>query len=65
MLKYILKRLGWCLVILLGVSLIIYVLVRCMPASFVDQKIAEMNQGGAIIDEERSEEHTSELQSQR
>ncbi len=52
MLKYILKRLGWCLVILLGVSLIIYVLVRCMPASFVDQKIAEMDQGGAIIDEE-------------
>ncbi|MDE6273508.1 MAG: ABC transporter permease [Clostridiales bacterium] len=44
MLKYILKRLVWCLVILLGVSLIIYVLVRCMPATFIDQKVAEILQ---------------------
>ncbi len=52
MLKYILKRLGLAIIILLGVSLIIYILVRCMPVSFVEGKIAEMNQGGAQIDEE-------------
>ncbi len=42
MIKYILKRLGLAVVILLGVSLIIYVLVRSMPASFIEQKIAEI-----------------------
>ena len=52
MLKYILKRLGLCVLILLGVSLIIYVLIRCMPVSFIDDKIAQMNQGGATIPQE-------------
>lgn len=42
MFKYILKRLGLALIILLGVSLIIYVLTRCMPVSYVEQKIAQM-----------------------
>ncbi len=55
MLKYILKRLGLAVLILLGVSLIIYVLVRCMPVSFIEGKIAEMNQGGATIPEETIE----------
>ena len=52
MLKYILKRLGMSLLILLGVSLIIYVLIRCMPVSFIDSKIAEMSMNGATIPEE-------------
>ncbi len=52
MLKYILKRIGLSILILLGVSLIIYVLIRCMPVSFIDDKIAQMNQGGATIPEE-------------
>ncbi len=52
MFKYILKRLGQSVLILLGVSLIIYVLIRCMPVSFIDDKIAQMNQGGATIPEE-------------
>ena len=52
MFKYILKRLGQSLLILLGVSLIIYVLIRCMPVSFIEDKIAAMNQGGATIPEE-------------
>ena len=52
MLKYILKRLGLAVLILLGVSLIIYVLVRCMPVSFIEDKIAQMNQGGATIPKE-------------
>ncbi len=55
MLKYILKRLGLAVLILLGVSLIIYILVRCMPTSFIENKIAEMNQGGATIPEETIE----------
>ena len=52
MLKYILKRLGLSILILLGVSLIIYVLIRSMPVSFIDDKIAQMNQGGATIPQE-------------
>ncbi len=52
MLKYILKRIGLSILILLGVSLIIYVLIRCMPGSFIDDKIAQMNQGGATIPQE-------------
>ena len=52
MLKYILKRLAWSVLILLGVSLIIYFLIRCMPVSFIDDKIAQMNQGGATIPQE-------------
>ncbi|MBQ8322219.1 MAG: ABC transporter permease [Clostridia bacterium] len=52
MLKYIAKRLGQSILILLGVSLIIYILIRCMPVSFIEDKIAQMNQGGATIPEE-------------
>ncbi len=52
MLKYILKRLGMSVLILLGVSLIIYVLIRCMPVSYIDSKIAEMSMNGATIPEE-------------
>ena len=55
MLKYILKRLALSIFILLGVSLIIYFLIRCMPVSFIDDKIAQMNQGGATIPEETIE----------
>ncbi len=52
MLKYILKRLGLSILILLGVSLIIYILIRCMPVSFIDEKIAAINQGGATVPQE-------------
>ena len=52
MYRYIFKRLGLSVLILLGVSLIIYVLIRCMPTSFIENKIAAMNQGGAVIPEE-------------
>ena len=55
MLKYILKRLALSVLILLGVSLIIYVLIRSMPVSFIENKINEMNQGGATIPEETIE----------
>ncbi len=52
MLKYILKRLGLSVLILLGVSLIIYVLIRCMPNDFITEKITAMNQGGATVSQE-------------
>ncbi len=52
MLKYILKRLGLAVIILLGVSLILYLLVRLMPVDFIEQQILQMNQGGATIPQE-------------
>ena len=52
MLKYILKRLGLAVIILLGVSLIIYFLIRLMPVDFIQSKIDAMNQGGTAVPEE-------------
>lgn len=49
MFKYIVKRILTSIVILLGVSLILYTLLRMMPASFIDSKIAAINQGGATV----------------
>ena len=51
MLKYILKRLAMSVLILIGVSLIIYFLIRLMPVNFVQSQIDAMNQGGATIDQ--------------
>ena len=51
MLKYILKRLLLSIFILLGVSLILFVLIQNMPSSFAENKINEMNAGGAIVDQ--------------
>jgi peptide/nickel transport system permease protein len=51
MLKYILKRLLLSILILLGVSLILFVLIQNMPSSFAENKINEMNAGGAIVDQ--------------
>ncbi len=56
MLKYVLKRLGLSIIILLGVSMIIYFLVRLMPVDFVMRRLSEMNQGGATISQETIEE---------
>ena len=52
MVKYILKRIALSILILIGVSLIIYALIRCMPVSYIETRIATMNQGGATIPEE-------------
>ena len=52
MLKYILKRLLMSVFILLGVSLIIYFLIRLMPVDFIQDKINAINQGGATVSEE-------------
>lgn len=40
MFKYILKRLGLSIIILLGVSLIIYILIRLMPADYFEIKFS-------------------------
>ena len=48
MLKYILKRLGLSIVILLGVSLIIYFLIRLMPVDFIQNKVNAMNQSNSV-----------------
>ncbi len=52
MLKYIAKRIGQSVLILLGVSLIIYILIRFMPADFVEQRLTEMSAGGTTVPEE-------------
>ena len=51
-LKYIIKRLITSIFILLGVSLIIYFLIRLMPVDFIQDKINAINQGGATVSEE-------------
>ena len=48
MVKYVLKRLGLALIILLGTSLIIYFLVRLMPFDFVQQKMAGFADKGGV-----------------
>jgi len=52
MLKYILKRIGISLLILFGVSLIMYALLRCMPTDFVEQKILQFTSSGSTVSQE-------------
>lgn len=51
MLKYILKRIGLAVLILVGVSLILYILIRCLPVDFVTRKFNEMNTKGELAPE--------------
>lgn len=52
MLKYILKRIGYSILVLLGVSLIIYFLTRLMPIDFVREKVNAMATSGATVTQE-------------
>lgn len=52
MIKYIVKRLLLSVFIMVGVSLIIYFMLRLMPMSFVDRKIASLSNGGTKFTEE-------------
>ena len=52
MVKYILKRLVQSVFILIGVSMIIYFLIRLMPVDFIQDKINAINQGGATVSQE-------------
>ncbi len=52
MVKYILKRLGISIVVLLGVSLIIYTLVRLMPMNYIETTYREKINLGEISEED-------------
>ncbi len=51
MLKYIVKRLAYALLILVGVSVIIYFLIRLMPVDFIQSKVDALQTGGAVLDQ--------------
>ena len=55
MLKYILKRLGLSVIVLFGVSLIIYFLVRLMPTDYLENKFSAQLQQGTITTEKIDE----------
>lgn len=48
MLKYILKRIGLSILILFGISIIIYFLIRLMPSDYVETKFASQLAQGTI-----------------
>lgn len=52
MFKYILKRIGLSVVILLGVSIIIYFLVRLMPTDYLESKFSAQIREGTITQEQ-------------
>lgn len=52
MVKYILKRIGISILILVGVSFILYALLRCMPTDFVEAKILALNTSGTTVSDE-------------
>lgn len=52
MIKYILKRLGLSLIVLFGVSVIIYFLVRLMPTNYLETKFSSQIQQGTITHEQ-------------
>lgn len=52
MVKYIVKRLLLAILILLGVSLIIYALVRLMPVDYLETKYAEQLKSGTMDQED-------------
>lgn len=49
MFKYILKRIGYSILVLIGVSLIIYFLTRLMPIDFVKNKVNSIQTSGATV----------------
>ena len=55
MFKYILKRLGLAIIVLLGVSVIIYFLVRLMPTDYLENKFSAQIQQGTITTEKIDE----------
>lgn len=55
MAKYILKRILFMLLIMIGVSLILYTLLRCMPTTFIDAKLQAMTQNDSSVGDELRE----------
>ena len=52
MFKYIIKRIAISILILFGVSILLYTLLRCIPTDIVEQKIIALNQTGATVSDE-------------
>ena len=52
MFKYIVKRILISILILIGVSIIIYTMVRLMPNDYVDIKYSQQLQSGSIKPED-------------
>lgn len=52
MVKYIIKRLLLSVLILVGVSIIIYVLIRLMPMDYIDQKFQAQLAQGTVTEED-------------
>lgn len=52
MVKYVLKRIGLAIIVLLGVSLILYVLIRLLPVDFVTTKFGPLFTSGKISEED-------------
>ena len=55
MFKYVLKRLGLSVIVLFGVSVIIYFLVRLMPTNYIENKFSAQLQQGTITYEQIDE----------
>lgn len=55
MIKYILKRIGLSIIILLGVSVIIYFLVRLMPTDYLEIKFSAQLRDGTMTQEKLDE----------
>ncbi len=55
MVKYILKRIGLSVIILLGVSIIIYFLVRLMPTDYLETKFSAQLREGTMTQEKLDE----------
>ena len=55
MIKYILKRIGLSIIILLGVSIIVYFLVRLMPTDYLETKFSAQIREGTITQEQLDE----------
>ena len=55
MFKYICKRLAYSLLILLGVSIIIYFLIRLMPVDYIQSKVDALSSSGGTVDQKMVE----------
>lgn len=52
MVKYLIKRILLCLLVLFGVSIILYFLIRLMPTNFIIERFLTQASGGANVTEE-------------
>ncbi len=55
MLKYVVKRLTYAVIVLFGVSVILFTLIQLMPVDFIENKIAAISTSGKEVTEEMVE----------